>query len=458
MSKKVLALLVAASAFCAFACDSDDDNATTCTNGAKQCSGNKVQVCVKNAWKDTTTCPNACVKGVCVSDGTDPDTDTDKDKDQTGACTATSTAECTSACNADKTAGYYWSAKDNSVKAYECYTGKSCVVDSASGKVSCVADSSGGDTETEDCKEGGTVYCNKNCSSDRSKGYYYSKGAVQVVTCANNDCTINSKNYVVCESEDGSSGGETTTCTGSEVTTGGTVGQCCNRDTYQQTCINSGANALVCWDGAVTQWTCANNECSANESKPLQVVCSKDSSSGGETCDSATDTTKTCTDANTVKYCYKGKWYTKTCTTCMTNADNTYYCCNGENDKCTGSSTTETCTTEDEGKGTCAEGGATARVCKSGVMKDWTCYNNICNTKEDGTIYCPKDEAAATPCTGENVTSGGAEGQCCDKATYVPSGCDTALRCSSAGKLVKWTCKDNQTCSYDAATKYFTCV
>ena len=398
MSKKVLALLVVASAFCAFACDSDDDNATTCTNGAKQCSGNKVQVCVKNAWKDTTTCPNACVKGVCASDATDTDTDTDKDKDQTGACTATSTAECTSACNADKTAGYYWSANDNKVKEYECYTGKSCVVDSASGKVSCVADSSGGST---------------------------------------------------------------TSCTGSEVTTGGTVGQCCNRDTYQQTCINGNANALVCWDGAVTQWTCANNKCTANETKPLQVVCSNDSSSGGgsgsytptgETCDSSTDTTKTCTDANTVKYCYKdGKWYTRTCNSCTTNADNTYYCCDGNNDKCTGSSSGGDTTTED------CTATSTAK-CNAVCASDGNGYYWNSKTNEIGTKECAKNNQTCENNNGSLSCKTQTTGEACDSTTVVPECQENATKvkyCSSSSN--EYVVKDCAQCYVDAEAARFYC-
>lgn len=61
------------------------------------------------------------------------------------------------------------------------------------------------------------------------------------------------------------------------------VGDPCDKSTFQQVCINGGANALVCWDNVVKQWNCANNDCKANAEKPLQVVCAKGDSDQGTT-------------------------------------------------------------------------------------------------------------------------------------------------------------------------------
>ena len=101
--------------------------------------------------------------------------------------------------------------------------------------------------------------------------------------CANNDCKANADKplQVICAK--GESKPTETTCTGEKVTTGGAVGTCCDKDTYQQTCIDGNAHALVCWDGAVKQWDCANNDCKANTEKPLQVVCAKGDSEPGTT-------------------------------------------------------------------------------------------------------------------------------------------------------------------------------
>ena len=38
---------------------------TTCTEGAKQCSGNLLQVCANNAWTTSETCANGCENNAC---------------------------------------------------------------------------------------------------------------------------------------------------------------------------------------------------------------------------------------------------------------------------------------------------------------------------------------------------------------------------------------------------------
>ena len=40
---------------------------TTCTEGAKQCSGNLLQVCANNAWTISETCANGCENNACKS-------------------------------------------------------------------------------------------------------------------------------------------------------------------------------------------------------------------------------------------------------------------------------------------------------------------------------------------------------------------------------------------------------
>ena len=58
---------------------------------------------------------------------------------------------------------------------------------------------------------------------------------------------------------------------------GGKPGDACNPDVYKQTCINGGANALVCWNDKVTQWNCAGGclDAGYDPAKPLQVKCPK---------------------------------------------------------------------------------------------------------------------------------------------------------------------------------------
>ena len=58
---------------------------------------------------------------------------------------------------------------------------------------------------------------------------------------------------------------------------GGNVGDACDRNVYKHTCINGGANALVCWDNVVTKWDCAGGcqDAGYDPAKPLQVNCKK---------------------------------------------------------------------------------------------------------------------------------------------------------------------------------------
>ena len=55
---------------CANGCENNackPSASTTCTEGAKQCSGNLVQVCVNFAWTTSETCANGCENNACKS-------------------------------------------------------------------------------------------------------------------------------------------------------------------------------------------------------------------------------------------------------------------------------------------------------------------------------------------------------------------------------------------------------
>lgn len=47
----------------------------------------------------------------------------------------------------------------------------------------------------------------------------------------------------------------------------GNVGDDCDESTYQVSCINDGANALICLHGQVKRWNCANNICSITDNR-----------------------------------------------------------------------------------------------------------------------------------------------------------------------------------------------
>ncbi|MBQ8036651.1 MAG: hypothetical protein IJ268_06625 [Proteobacteria bacterium] len=168
------------------------------------------------------------------------------------------------ACSDDFTKRYYCDKASGQVVEKDCASGcDPASLGNNSSKCKSGVNDGGNESDVPDCAPGGTVYCKKACKAGGSEGYYYSKGEVHIVTCANNDCTTAS-GKVECASD--------------TIAEGGNEGDACNRQTYKQTCINGGANALVCWDDVVTKWTCANSECmdaGHDHEKPLQVSCKK---------------------------------------------------------------------------------------------------------------------------------------------------------------------------------------
>ena len=378
MSKKLLALLVAVSTCCAFGCSDDDSD--SCKTGEKRCDGNNAQICVNGNWSKGTPCADGCDKATGVCKEKAPDT---------GAC---------------KTAG---EKRCSGKQLQECKDGNWSKLEDC--KDSC-------DEATKACKDGGSGTipevgspCDKStfqqvCINGGANALVCWDDVVKQWNCANNDCKANADKplQVICAK--GESKPTETTCTGEKVTTGGAVGTCCDKDTYQQTCTDGNAHALVCWDGAVTQWNCANNQCSANTEKPLQVVCAKGESKPTET----------------------------TCT--------------GE--KVTTGGAVGTCCDKDTYQQTCTDGNAHALVCWDGAVKQWNCANNDCkaNTEKPLQVVCAKgdSEPGTTQCNGDPKESGGAVGDCCNKDKYAPD-CTGMLRCSN-GVIKAISCKDGKSC------------
>ena len=379
MSKKLLALLVAVSTCCAFGCSDDDSD--SCKTGEKRCDGNNAQICVNGNWSKGTPCADGCDKatGVC------------KEKaPATGACTTAGEKRC-SGKQLQECKDGNWSKLEDCKDSCDEAT-KACKKDGGSDPIPEVGSPCDKSTFQQVCINGGANAL--VCWDDVVKQW----------NCANNDCKANADKplQVICAK--GESKPTETTCTGEKVTTGGAVGTCCDKDTYQQTCIDGNAHALVCWDGAVTQWNCANNQCSANTEKPLQVVCAKGESKPTET----------------------------TCT--------------GE--KVTTGGAVGTCCDKDTYQQTCTDGNAHALVCWDGAVKQWNCANNDCkaNTEKPLQVVCAKgdSEPGTTQCNGDPKESGGAVGDCCNKDKYAPD-CTGMLRCSN-GVIKAISCKDGKSC------------
>lgn len=314
MSKKLLALLVAVSTCCAFGCSDDDSD--SCKTGEKRCDGNNAQICVNGNWSKGTPCANGCDKatGVCIDDNTckkagdkrcsgkelqeckdgkwskleDCKDSCDEAKREcvpveppSGKCTATSTSKCTGTCSTDKKAGWFWS-KDT-LKTVDC-PNADCT--DTNGYVQCGV--------IPPCTAESTERCNVACSADKSVGYYWNgkENKVGERKCPNKDCTIEGTS-VKCES------GSEPTCTGEKVQTGGEEGACCDAATYQVSCINENANALICAKGAVKKWTCKDNICSVGSDN--KVKCDNPNGTGGGSGTGDTDNLEDCTATSNAK-------------------------------------------------------------------------------------------------------------------------------------------------------------
>jgi hypothetical protein len=80
-----------------------------------------------------------------------------------------------------------------------------------------------------------------------------------------------------------------------------------------------------------------------------------------------------------------------------------------------------------------------------GTVVTVSCPNANC-VNNNGYIKCDDGNSGGSgeACTGNFVTFGGVENDCCDQVTYTPRGCDattnTGLFCSAIGKVKTWRC------------------
>ncbi|MBQ9242597.1 MAG: hypothetical protein IJ165_05140 [Proteobacteria bacterium] len=327
------------------------------------------------------------------------------------------------------------------------------------------------------------------CSDDFTKRYYCDKASGQVVEkdCASGcDPASLGNNSSKCKS----GGGQSSSCTGEKVTTGGTAGtSCCDSSTYQVSCINGNANALICSKGVVAQWDCKDSQCSVADNR---VTCPNPNSSGGgdsnntlpnpnndstvngATCDPSTYH-GACSDDFTKRYYCDNTSNVVVEKECSSGCDpaslggNSSKCKSGggQSSSCTGDKVTTggtagtSCCDSSTYQVSCINGNANALICSGGVVKQWDCKDSQCSVA-DNRVTCPNPNGSGSSaeCTGETVSTGGVVGQCCDAENYNPAGCNpssnSGLRCSN-GIIKEWTCKENQTCSYDSAKKWYSC-
>lgn len=271
MSKKLLALLVAVSTCCAFGCSDDDSD--SCKTGEKRCDGNNAQICVNGNWSKGTPCANGCDKatGVC------------KDDNKPEACTTAGEKRC-SGKQLQECKDGNWSKLEDCKDSCDEAT-KACKKDGGSDPIPEVGSPCDKSTFQQVCINGGANAL--VCWDDVVKQW----------NCANNDCKANADKplQVICAKGDT----QPTTCTGEKVTTGGEEGTCCDAATYQVSCINENANALICAKGAVKKWTCKDNICSVGSDN--KVKCDNPNGTGGGSGTGDTDNLEDCTATSNAK-------------------------------------------------------------------------------------------------------------------------------------------------------------
>lgn len=272
MSKKLLALLVAVSTCCAFGCSDDDSD--SCKTGEKRCDGNNAQICVNGNWSKGTPCANGCDKATGVCKEKAPDT---------GACTTAGEKRC-SGKQLQECKDGNWSKLEDCKGSCDEAT-KACKDDGGSGTIPEVGSPCDKSTFQQVCINGGANAL--VCWDDVVKQW----------NCANNDCKANADQplQVICAKGDT----QPTTCTGEKVTTGGEEGACCDAATYQVSCINDNANALICAKGAVKKWTCKDNICSVGSDN--KVKCDNPNGTGGGSGTGDTDNLEDCTATSNAK-------------------------------------------------------------------------------------------------------------------------------------------------------------
>lgn len=321
MSKKLLALLVAVSTCCAFGCSDDDSD--SCKTGEKRCDGSNAQICTNGSWT-TIKCEKGCDKatGVCTvpkdpcttagekrcsgkqlqecKDGNWSKLEDCKDscdeakkecvepiEPPTGneCAPGVTNKDCTPACSADKATGYFWNSKTDAIGSKTCPK-KDCYIDGTSVKCKEV-EKCDKNTAKKTCVDANTVsFCNNN-------------GEMQTKTC--NSCTLNADStYYCCDGNNSKcDGGDIPKCTGEKVQTGGEEGACCDAATYQVSCINDNANALICAKGAVKKRTCKDNICSVGSDN--KVECDNPNGTGGGSDTGDTGNLEDCTATSNAK-------------------------------------------------------------------------------------------------------------------------------------------------------------
>ena len=350
------------------ACLKDEDS--NCSTGQRRCDGDNLKVCIHGEWIEQR-CDGGCnsekaaCNKKCAPGGSDED--------------------CVAVCNTDGNEGYYWAG--DRVETVACQTSEVCGIEKDSHdepSVVCIPLDTG-----KSCTSESTEKCDSACNADKSEGYYWNSlnNDVSVRKCENSDCVLIGSS-VRCKSD---------VCSGETVSTGGAVGNCCDINTYQSTCTDGHAHALVCWMGAVAQWTCANNSCRPDATASNKIYCEKpvfDSC----TAESAQRCNSSCNPDKSEGYYWNataGVVGKKKCVNndCVLNGSIVACAselCDGQAVK-TGGKVGDCCIAA-EYRQTCTDANAHALVCWNNVVTQWDCANDGCrqNSENPDKVICEK--------------------------------------------------------------------
>lgn len=424
MSKKLLALLVAVSTCCAFGCSDDDSD--SCKTGEKRCDGNNAQICVNGNWSKGTPCADRCDKATGVCEVEDPDT---------GACTTAGEKRC-SGKQLQECKDGNWSKLEDCKDSCDEAT-KACK-DGGSGTIPEVGSPCDKSTFQQVCINGGAnalvcwndvvtkwncanndckanaekplqVICAKGtdelpsdvpttcvkgtskgmCSAENNQPYICGDNGYYKGKCESGTCFACSDGWVGCGATEADVCKTQTTCTGEKVQTGGEEGACCDAATYQVSCINENANALICAKGAVKKWTCKDNICSVGSDN--KVKCDNPNGTGGGSGTGDTDNLEDCTATSNAKCkvaCNDDKsvgyyWNGNTSEVGKRECPNKDCIIEGTSVKCAGASTCDQ-------KPVCNEAGNKVTYCSSSSgLTDKDCPQ--CYVDDD-TFWCNGDQ------------------------------------------------------------------
>lgn len=392
MKKKLLVMLVAATACCSFGCGGDHDEYSFCVNNVKRCNGNDLQVCANNNWLHIQTCNHGCdaINKECQSDDVGETCNVGEQRCDDGNnlkfCTGDgwSYVTCSNGCNIEKNDCF---SADETAK---CQSGEQkCAGDKllicSNGEWIATNCSNGCDAAKNECKSGnaGSVCENgaKTCDQENNT----------IKQCSDNK-------WIVIETCPGQCSPETNAC----------IAECQNSE---RQCY--GNNLRVCFDSKWEVRSCAHG-CDTEKKECY-------SSAPGVTCSNGE---KRCT-GSTLQTCASSAWQ---------NSEDCEYGCDPIKNECKPKPGAPACSDEEK---RC--NGKTLQSCSNGKWQDSQNCDYGCDTEKKECI----PEGSGSSCASGDVRCNGNNLLLCLYGNWVHGemcdyGCDSVNKtCKSEPSVAK---------------------